>query len=216
MVIEGCILFPNYHGLAPGMAVEVNTKHYLLFPGPPKELQPMFTQYAVPYLMQLLPENKVVHSRVLRFCGIGESTLETQLQDLIDQQTNPTIAPLAKEGEVTLRVTSFADDVTQAELIMEPVIQQIRNRVGEYLYGYDQDTLQSVVVHLLNQKKWTLSIAESCTGGLLSHYISQVSGASEVFQGGLVCYSVQMKQQLGVPTATLERQVLLAKRAQPI
>ena len=125
MVIEGAHIFQNNHGLAPGMAVEDRQKHYLLFPGPPKELKPMFTEYAIPYLVELLPEKHIVHSKVMRFIGIGESTLETELQDLIDNQSNPTIAPLAKEGEVTLRLTSLAKSIDEAEQMMKEVIIEI-------------------------------------------------------------------------------------------
>jgi nicotinamide-nucleotide amidase len=207
LVLEGSHVLPNETGLAPGMAKEFNGKHFILFPGPPKELQPMFLNQAVPFLQSLLPEKKMVYSKVMRFCGIGESTLETQLQDLIDQQTSPTIAPLAKEGEVTLRLTSYTSTVDEAEKEMSEVIQEITSRVGTYLYGWNDDTLEDVVVHLLTQKGLTLSIAESCTGGLLSHYITKVSGASQVFHGGTVCYTDKVKhEQLDVPLEILEKE----------
>jgi nicotinamide-nucleotide amidase len=207
LVLEGAHILFNETGLAPGMAKEFNGKHYILFPGPPKELQPMFLNQAVPYLHTLSPEKKMVYSKVMRFCGIGESALETQLQDLIDQQTSPTIAPLAKEGEVTLRLTCYSSSVEEAEEEMSEVIQEITSRVGTFLYGWNNDTLEDVVVQLLRQKSLTLSIAESCTGGLLSHYITKVSGASQVFDGGIVCYTDQVKhEQLSVPKETLQKE----------
>jgi len=204
LVIEGSTIFPNNHGLAPGMAFEQNGKHYLLFPGPPRELKPMFQDFAIPYFLNLLPDKKIVHSKVLRFCGIGESTLETELQDLIDQQTNPTIAPLAKEGEVTIRLTSLAKSIEEAESVINPVVDEIKKRVGSYLYGYDFDSLQSVVIRTLQQKKLTIATAESCTGGLIGHLLSQVSGASSVYQGGTICYTNEWKEKVGVDPATLE------------
>jgi nicotinamide-nucleotide amidase len=213
MVIEGSSIFINDHGLAPGMAVfeknileDTEDTYFLLFPGPPKELQPMFTTYTVPYLLSILPEKKVLHSRVMRFCGIGESTLETRIQDLIDTQTNPTIAPYAKEGEVTLRLSSLTKDVDEAERAMERVITEITARVGEFLYGWDQDSLASVVVKGVGKKHLTMSTAESCTGGLLGHLISKVPGASQVFKGGSISYANEIKElQLGVPKEVLEQ-----------
>jgi nicotinamide-nucleotide amidase len=207
LVLEGAHVLSNETGLAPGMVKEFNGKHFILFPGPPKELQPMFLNKAVPYLQSLSPEKKIVYSKVMRFCGIGESALETQLQDLIDQQTSPTIAPLAKEGEVTLRLTCYSSSVEEAEQEMSEVIKEITSRVGMYLYGWNNDNLEDVVVQQLIQKNLTLSIAESCTGGLLSHYVTKVPGASQVFLGGTVCYTDQVKhEQLDVPLEILHEE----------
>jgi nicotinamide-nucleotide amidase len=206
LVVEGSYVFVNDAGLAPGMAVEHNGKHYLLFPGPPRELQTMFINQARPYLVKLLPQKGIVFSRVMKFCGIGESSLETELKDLIDQQTNPTLAPLAKEGEVTLRLTCHAHSQQEAEALMVELIDEICARVGQYLYGWDTDTLESVLVQRLKEKGLTVATAESCTGGLLSHAISRISGASQVLQGGIVCYTNEIKeQQLGVPREVLDR-----------
>jgi nicotinamide-nucleotide amidase len=207
LVLEGAHILPNETGLAPGMAKESNGQHFILFPGPPKELQPMFLNQAVPYLQSILPEKKVVYSKVMRFCGIGESALETQLQDLIDQQSSPTLAPLAKEGEVTLRLTSYTSSVDEAEKEMNEVINEITSRVGEYLYGWDDDSLEGVLVQLLAQKGLSLSTAESCTGGLLGHHITKVPGASKVFFGGAICYTNQAKyEQVDVPLQLLEKE----------
>lgn len=207
MVIEGATIFPNKTGLALGMAVSAENKHFLLFPGPPTELKPMFINYAVPYLRQIVPEANVVFSKVMRFCGIGESALVTELEDLIDAQENPTIAPLAKQGEVTIRLTSFAKSKQEAELSMADTIREITSRVGEYLYGWDDESLESVACDLLKKRKWTLSAAESCTGGLLSHSICIISGASEVFKGSVVCYTNEIKQHIvGVPENVLRQE----------
>jgi nicotinamide-nucleotide amidase len=205
IVIEESTIFQNKNGLAPGMVQYSQSTHFMLFPGPPRELKPMFEEYAIPYLLGILPEKKIVHSKVMRFCGIGESALETKLQDLIDAQTNPTIAPLAKEGEVTLRLTSLANSVAEAEKDMEEVIEKIMSRVGTYLYGWDNDTLQSVLISLLAEKNLMISTAESCTGGLLGQMISQVPGASTVFAGGFTCYTNKIKQQmLGISDKVIE------------
>lgn len=207
VIIEGSRILPNETGLALGMAVPHENKHFLLFPGPPNELKPMFTNYAIPYLREVVPSSNVVFSKVMRFCGIGESALETELQDLIDGQTSPTIAPLAKEGEVTLRITSFAADVEEAKLDMEETITEISSRVGDYLYGWDGDNLEDVVVKLLKEKHWTISTAESCTGGLFGYSISKVPSASAIFKGTIVCYTNEIKQEVvGVPREVLAQE----------
>ncbi|WP_134700441.1 competence/damage-inducible protein A [Ammoniphilus sp. YIM 78166] len=196
MVIEGCTVLPNDHGMAPGMAIEVDDIHYMLLPGPPRELNPMFDTYAIPYFQALFTDQQVVHSKVLRFFGIGESALEEILMDLIDQQTNPTIAPLASEGEVTIRITAKTHSIESANQLIQEVESAIQQRVGRYLYGYNQDSLEVVAFHLLKENKSTLALAESCTGGLVSRMFTALPGSSEVFLGGVVSYAAKAKQTL--------------------
>jgi nicotinamide-nucleotide amidase len=206
LVLEGATIFPNETGLAPGMAIETKSCTYLLFPGPPSELIPMFERYAIPYLQGKRADSSVVHSKVMRFCGIGESELETRLQDLIEQQTSPTIAPLAKEDEVTLRLTSRARSIADAEAEMREVIDEVRKRVGEYLYGWDQDTLEQVIISEFKQRAYTLATAESCTGGRIGALLTSVHGASDVFLGSMICYSNQVKRELlQIPQQMLEQ-----------
>ncbi len=205
MVIEGSTVLPNDHGMAPGMAIEVDGIHYMLLPGPPRELNPMFDTYAIPYFQVLFADQQVVHSKVLRFFGIGESALEEILMDLIDQQTNPTIAPLASEGEVTIRLTAKTNSIESANQLIQDVETEINQRVGRYLYGYNQDSLEVVASYLLKENKRTLALAESCTGGLVSRMFTALPGSSEVFIGGVVSYAAQAKQSLlDVPTALIE------------
>ncbi|RXT15183.1 competence/damage-inducible protein A [Ammoniphilus sp. CFH 90114] len=196
MVIDGCTVLPNDHGMAPGMAIEAQGLHYILLPGPPRELNPMFDSYGIPYLQTLFPDEQIVHSKVLRFFGIGESALEETLLDLIDNQTNPTIAPLASEGEVTIRLTAKTKTVEIANDMIHQLESIIYSRVGQYVYGYNQDTLESVAFDLLKEKKLTLALAESCTGGLVSRLITSIPGSSEVFVGGVVSYSAEAKELL--------------------
>jgi len=206
LVIEGSTVFPNDHGMAPGMAVESSGIRYLLFPGPPKELNPMFENYALPYLLSLSSDSQVVHSKVLRFYGIGESLLEEKLIDLIDGQSNPTIAPLANEAEVTIRITAKADTIQKADEMISEVEREIESRVGEFIYGYNQDSLHSVLVAKLKENGLTLSLAESCTGGLISHLITNIPGSSEVYAGGYVSYTEKAKvQALGVDSALIDK-----------
>jgi nicotinamide-nucleotide amidase len=182
--------------MAPGMAIEHKGKYLMMLPGPPRELYPMFTTYGLPHLLSLISDQYVVHSKVLRFFGIGESALEEELMDLIDAQSNPTIAPLAKEGEVTLRLTAKAKHISEAEEMIQVIEQKIEGRVGEFIYGYDDDSLESVLVRELIGQKKTVAFAESITGGLVSHMVTSVPGSSAMLKGSIVCYTNDVKHHL--------------------
>ncbi|CEH30078.1 damage-inducible protein CinA [Aneurinibacillus migulanus] len=196
LVVEGSKVLPNDHGMAPGMAIEYKGKYLMMLPGPPRELYPMFTTYGLPYLLSLISDQYVVHSKVLRFFGIGESALEEELIDLIDGQSNPTIAPLAKEGEVTIRLTAKAKSITEAEEMIRVIEQEIEERVGEFIYGYDDDLLESVLVRKLTEQNETVAFAESITGGLVSHMVTSVPGSSAILKGSIVCYTNDVKHHL--------------------
>lgn len=204
LVFEGSVVLPNDHGMAPGMAIQVENIHYLLFPGPPRELIPMFDHYAIPYLQSLNQDHFIVHSKVLRFFGIGESILEEKLIDLIDHQSNPTIAPLANEAEATIRITAKAKHLLEANEMIERIESEIKSRVGQFVYGYNDDSLASVVSSLLRENSLKLAAAESCTGGLISQLLTSLPGSSEVFTGGIVSYSPDAKiNVLGVPSEVI-------------
>ncbi|ERI08293.1 competence/damage-inducible protein A [Aneurinibacillus aneurinilyticus] len=196
LVVEGSKVLPNDHGMAPGMVIEHKGKYLMMLPGPPRELYPMFTTYGLPHLLSLISDQYVVHSKVLRFFGIGESALEEELMDLIDAQSNPTIAPLAKEGEVTLRLTAKAKHISEAEEMIQVIEQKIEGRVGEFIYGYDDDSLESVLVRELIGQKKTVAFAESITGGLVSHMVTSVPGSSAMLKGSIVCYTNDVKHHL--------------------
>ncbi len=204
IVLEGAKVLPNHNGMAPGMIIEDGDHVYILMPGPPSEMKPMFKESVRPYLMNTHGEPIV--SRVLRFFGIGESALETTLIDIIESQSNPTVAPLAKEGEVTLRLSARTHDPEKAEHMLDELEARISERVGEFLYGYgDEESLASVVFKALKAKNMTLAAAESLTGGLFSDALTTLSGASEVFLGSIVCYTNGVKEKfLGIPHTILE------------
>ena len=204
LVLDGAEVLRNDNGMAPGMALTANNRTYMLFPGPPKELYPMFTNYAEPYLLTQMKQGDTIVSRVLRFFGIGESRLEADLEDLIDQQTNPTIAPLAGDWEVTLRLTAKSDSKAEAEKLIDETEEKIKKRVGKFLYGYDQTSLAKETFATLEERNWTISSAESLTGGLFSQQITDLPGASSLFYGGVVCYSNEVKREIGVSNETLE------------
>jgi nicotinamide-nucleotide amidase len=207
IILENSHVLPNDHGMAPGMALRKDGTVFILLPGPPKELQPMFLQYGIPYLQSIMEIKERIVSRVLRFFGIGESSLETELQDLIDGQTNPTIAPLAGDGEVTLRLTAKFESVEKAHEALDRVEEQIVRRVGQFLYGYDETTLAETVVQKLTKHNKTVACAESLTGGLFGDQLTQFSGASKYFKGGIVCYTNEVKRQLlQIPNVILNNQ----------
>ncbi|WP_027417893.1 competence/damage-inducible protein A [Aneurinibacillus terranovensis] len=205
LVVEGSRVLPNNHGMAPGMAIPYGERQIMMFPGPPRELYPMFDTYGFPYLLSLLSEKQIVHSKVLRFFGIGESALEEKLMDLIDRQTNPTIAPLASEAEVTIRLTAKSATAQEAESLISAVEREIEQRVGEFIYGYNGDSLASVLVGKMREYGKTAAFAESITGGLVSHMITSVPGSSHSLNGSIICYTNSVKQhQLGVPHEVLQ------------
>lgn len=195
MVPEGCIVVDNHNGTAPGIIIETNGKSVILLPGPPNELKPMFERDIFPYLNRLQPE--VLYSVMVKMCGPGESAVETQIRDLIDTQTNPTIATYAKTGEVHLRVTAKASDEEAAKTLVKPMVEELQKRFAGDIYTMEEHvSLEEAVLELLKERGETLTTAESLTGGMLSARVTNVSGASEVFKQGFVTYCNEAKQML--------------------
>lgn len=206
MMPQGCVIFQNENGTAPGCAIEGNGKlegkTAIMLPGPPREMKPMFEQQVKPYLLKDSDTRLVSHT--MHFFGIGESMLEDRLCSLMEKSLNPTVAPYAKTGEVQLRVTARVKDGEDPNALLEPVMEQIRQTVGEFLYGVDVGDLQTAVVRLLTEKERKVAVAESCTGGYLAKRITDVSGSSKVFECGVCSYSNRIKHQLlGVSEQTL-------------
>jgi len=206
LVIDGSYILKNDYGMAPGMAVDIDGMIYMLLPGPPSEMKPMFENYGREYFQTKLGFQDKIISRVLRYFGIGESQLETDIQDIIDGQTNPTIAPLAADGEVTLRLTAKHKDEHIAQKLLDETEKRINDRVGEFFYGYEQTTLVHELNKLLMKKGKTISAAESLTGGMFSEYMTSLDGASQIFKGSIVSYTNEVKEQiLNVQKRTLEQ-----------
>lgn len=203
------VLFPreatvlkNDRGTAPGMYYERNGKIYMALPGPPFELKAMFDGYAME-LLKAKNDHTIV-SRVLRMYGIGESAMENMVRDILDAQTNPTVAPLLGNGDVTLRITAMADNEAAARELIAPVEAMLTERLKEYIYGFDDDTPEGVLVRLLAEKGLSIATAESCTGGLIASRITDIPGASDVLNEALVTYSNEAKMRhLSVSEATL-------------
>lgn len=206
LVPEGAIVIDNLNGTAPGLILEDKErgKAAILIPGPPNEMKPMFEHDIAPYLNKKQPEG--IYSRMVKVCGIGESRAETMVADLMDAQTNPTLAPYAKTGEVHFRVTARACSEEAAEKLMEPMIEEMKKRFGDAVYTTEENvTLEESVIRLLEEKKMTVTTAESCTGGKLSGRLLNVAGASGVYNEGYITYANASKEKiLGVKHETLE------------
>lgn len=211
IIPEGAIVLDNDNGTAPGLIVKKAGKTAILLPGPPNELIPLFKEKVAPYLNKLQPETIV--SSMVKICGIGESKAETMIKDLIDGQTNPTIAPYAKTGEVHLRITAMADNEKACKKLIKPVIEELENRFDQNIYTTkEEDSLETVVVKLLQKYDLTLTTAESCTGGMLGSRIVNVPGASDVYKAGFITYSNKAKKKyLGVSKNTLKKYGAVSK-----
>ncbi|GKW44843.1 competence/damage-inducible protein A [Planococcus sp. NCCP-2050] len=204
LVLKDSDVLVNNHGMAPGMLYKTETHTYMLLPGPPKEMEPMFQYEAKPKLAKMLNQADVIVSHVLRFYGIGEAELEDRIQDILEQQTNPTIAPLASDGEVTLRITAKTNTEEQAWKLIEEAKASLLERAGDYLYGYDNDSLASKAIELLREQQKTISAAESLTAGLFQSELAAVAGASSALAGGVITYNEEMKiSQLGISSELL-------------
>jgi len=199
---EGCTIIPNHNGTAPGCIIEKDGKTVIMLPGPPKEMIPMFEETVSPFFER--KTGQVIGSRMLKVFGIGESEMEMKILDLIEAQSNPTIAPYVNMGEVVIRVTARSKDYDEAMKMIDPVIEKIKERLGSNLYAFDGESLEEIVVQLLIERNISISTAESCTGGMLASKLVNVPGVSKVFTNGFITYSNQSKTDiLGVSPDTI-------------
>ena len=204
LVPVGSKVLDNDNGTAPGLILEKDGKTAILLPGPPNELIPLFSEKAEPYLRGLQPDT--IYSKMVKVCGIGESQAETMILDLIDSQTNPTIATYAKTGEVHLRVTARAADEKEGKRLVKPVVRELKKRFGTHIYSTkEEEELEDAVVKLLKKYGLTAATAESMTGGLVAGRLVNVAGASKCLKEGFVTYSNKAKRHaLGVKKETLK------------
>ncbi len=205
LMLESSHPLENTAGLAVGNGVSEDGTLYLLLPGPPKEMKPMMEGAGSAWLREMQGELQPLYSRILKFAGIGESNLEAKLLDLIERQTDPTIAPYAKEGEVAIRVSTKAPSEGEANPKIDETVSQIRALAGEFLYAERDIPLEEQLIALLRLSRRKLASAESCSGGLFAELVTSVPGSSGEFAGGVVTYTNQMKHQLlGIPMSQLE------------
>ncbi len=199
---SGAQFIENPNGSAPGLMIEKDGKWIYALPGPKGEFTPM-AHGPVQKHLQSMSGGGTIHSRVLRVCGIGESAAEDKIKELLDGH-NPTIAPYAKLGEVHFRLTARAPSLDEANSLLDPLEAQVRGRLGDAVYGTDDTTLEAATLEVLRQKRQTVSVAESCTGGMLGARLSSVPGASHMFTGGIICYTSSVKESLlGVRPTTI-------------
>ena len=200
---EGCTVFHNEWGTAPGCAFEKDGKIVVMIPGPPNECVPMFRACAIPYLKKLSDEQIVSHS--VRIFGIGESTVDHMFADEMNAMSNPTMAPYAKECDCLLQITAKAESEAAAEAMMAPVIAHVKERLGDVVYGMDVECIEQAVLPLLLEKHMTFAAAESCTGGEVAKRFTDIPGASAAFLGGAVTYTNEAKARiLGIDPALIE------------
>lgn len=200
---EGSIPMYNDKGTAPGFIAEANNKIIAALPGPPHEMRHMYFKSLEPYLAN--KTTQCIKSEYINLFGIGESSAESKIEDIISEQTNPTIAIYANIGQVSLRVTSSASNDTDALKLLKPTVDAITERLQPYVIGYGEHDIMDYTVEQIKQNNLTLSLAESCTGGLIASEFIKYSGASQFFQRGYVTYSNQSKHEiLNVKNSTLE------------
>ena len=200
---QGCTVFPNSVGTAPGCAFECGGVHVLMLPGPPHELEAMLRRHAVPYLRGLSRE--VIISHDIMVFGMGEASVDALLRERMAHMENPTLATYAKPAEVRLRATAKAATAQEAEDMLSPVVAQVCAALGDVVYGVDEASLEAVCLRLLKERGMTFATAESCTGGQVAQRITALAGASAVYRGGVVSYWSEVKRDiLGVPWSVIE------------
>ena len=201
---ENSIIIRNKNGTAPGCIIEQGNKIVIMLPGPPSEMKPMFEDTVIPYFIE--KSDHILVSKFLRVFGIGESLMEDKILDLVDKQTNPTIATYAKDGEVTLRITAIYPKNGEHIDIIAPMESEIRSRLGDSIYSSENKNIEEVAAELLLVNNTSISIAESCTGGLISAKLTDIPGISKVFDRGIVTYSNKSKiENLSVKPETIDK-----------
>ncbi len=201
----GSTLIENHNGTAPGCIIEQDGKMVAMLPGPPKEMNPMFEETLFPWFESRT--GQVLASRMLRIFGLGESLMEDRILDLIEAQQNPTLATYVGDGDVVLRVTAAAKTRGEAEQLLEPAVDAVRERLEPWLYTTRGESMEEVVAKLLLERNWKISTAESCTGGLIAAKLVNVPGVSALFERGFILYADTAKiSELGVSPETLARQ----------
>ena len=201
---EGCTVFDNPVGTAPGCAFEAGGVHVLMLPGPPHECETMLRRCVEPYLRALSSE--VIVSRDIMTFGMGESSVDQLLHDRMAHMVNPSLATYAKPCEVRLRATAKAASEAEAEAMLAPVVAEVRSALGDVVYGVDVKGLEDVCFRLLKERDLTLATAESCTGGRVAERLTALPGVSSVYRGGVVSYWTSVKADvLGVPQDVLDQ-----------
>lgn len=195
-IFHGANVINNDIGMAPGMCIKFANKLWFLLPGIPRELKRMATTEVFPILKKLFDENITIKSTVLRFIGVGEAQLVYELQDIIRHQNNPTIAPLAQKDGIVLRLTAKDSSIDKVNDRLDEMKERILAKVGDFVYGYDDETIEEIIISTLKDKKLTIAAAESLTGGKFTEKLISVEGASSVVPGSIIAYHNSVKENL--------------------
>lgn len=203
---EGVKWVRNNVGTAPGLLIEYEGKTIVCLPGPPREIEPMFTKDIVPYLSAIAKTGWVIKSRTIKTTGLGESKVDSRIKDLLKLKPPTTVGIYAKLREVDLKIMSKAKNEKSASKAIAKIERKIHSRLKDFIFGYDDETLEGIVAKLLTGKRLTIAVAESCTGGLLSHRLTNVSGSSKYFIMGIAAYSNEIKENiLGIHKRLLDK-----------
>lgn len=204
-VFKGSQVLFNETGMAPGMIVTYESTTWIFLPGVPREMKHLYQKGAQPYLQNLTGNKEIIKSLVLRFLGIGESALEHELSDLIKTQSNPTIAPLAQNSGIIVRLTVKENTEERADQLLDETKDKILDRIGKYFYGTNEETIEQHIISMLTEKGQKVASAESVTGGRFMNRLITESGASQVCRGGVICYDTKVKEGiLGVSKDTIQ------------
>ena len=207
---SGSKILKNDLGTAPGFIIDDIEKIVICLPGPPKEMIHMFSKYVKPYLLNRT--DSIIKSKIINFFGIGESALESKLEDLISNQTNPTLATYANDGSLSLRITAKSNSEKDIDSLLNPVIEEVKNRLDKYIYSFNNESLEEVVGNILMENNISISLAESCTGGLLSSMLTSIPGISKVLDRTIVSYSNRAKyEELNVPYEIINKYGAVSK-----
>ena len=209
MLPVGCTVFHNNWGTAPGCAFEAEGKHVIMIPGPPRECNPMFETYALPYLRKL--SDDVIVSHAVRVFGMSESAMDQLFRDEMNAMTNPSMAPYAKQGDCLLQITAKAKSEAEAEAMIQPVIGHVTGILGNIVYGIDIECVEESLIPLMRAKPLTFAAAESCTGGEIAKRFTDIPGASEFFLGGVTSYTNGVKEKLlGIAPELIEEKTAVS------
>lgn len=206
-VFENARVLDNQKGMAPGMIVQYEERTWIFLPGVPREMKVLFKEEILPYLYQLTGKEQRIKSSILKFVGIGESTLEHELKELIRKQTNPTIAPLATDDGIVIRLTAKAASVAGLDTLLEETKAAVLEKVGKYFVAEDDETIEEVIIQSLQKKNMTIAAAESLTGGRFLDRLISVPGSSNTVIGGIVSYSLEAKmKQLDISEVLIKKE----------
>lgn len=211
-VFQNATIINNQTGMAPGMIVDYMNKSWIFLPGVPREMKQMFTETVLPYLKKEAGQQTIIQSMIMRFIGIGEAKLEHELEDLIKNQTNPTIAPLAQADGLIIRLTAKENSLQAADILLNHMKEKILARVGDYVFGIDNETIIEKISEMLKKQNKRVSAAESLTGGKFTEQLISIDGASSICPGGIVCYDTEVKKSvLKVSPDTIDQYGVVSK-----